>query len=544
VTAARVVATVFRNPGLGRVELAFAGFNGAEWGVWLAMLVFAYDQGGATTAGLVALAQLVPATVFAPFAAALADRHPPARVLAAGYAAQAAAMGATAVALAAEAPPVLSYALAAIAATAVTVTRPTQAALIPGLARTPDELTAANVVSGWIESASVLAAPAATGVLLSVSGPAAVFAVMAAVALGSAAVVLPVPGPQPGAVDEPGGALAPVATGLRTLQHDPAARLLVLLLAAQFVAIGALDVLYVVLAVDVLGRDGSWAGYLNAAFGAGGVLAIAVTAALVGRRRLAPPLVLGLCVWAAAFAALGVWSQTLAALLLLAAAGAGRTVLDVAGRTLLQRSAPSDVLARIFGLLESLTMAGLAAGSLLAPLLVALAGAQGALVALGALLPVVAVAAGRRLLAIDRSATVPVVEIALLRSLPLFARLPPPSLEALARALTPIEAAAGDAVVNEGERGDRFYVVADGELEATSGGRTLRRLGRCDCFGEIALLNDVPRTGTVTAMTPSRLLALERDVFLSVVTGHPSAAEVAGSLVRERLAAAPDPGTV
>ncbi len=146
--------------------------------------------------------------------------------------------------------------------------------------------------------------------------------------------------------------------------------------------------------------------------------------------------------------------------------------------------------------------------------------------------------AGRSLLDIDRHATVPVVEIALLRSLPLFAPLPAPTLESLARALEPISLPAGAEVIREGERGDRFYVIADGELDVVRDGRIVATRRRGDGFGEIALMYDVPRTATVTAGTDSTLYALDRDSFLVAVTGQASSQREARDLAgaRDRLA--------
>jgi len=259
-----------------------------------------------------------------------------------------------------------------------------------------------------------------------------------------------------------------------------------------------------------------------------------VTVALVGRRRLAPMLLAGLAVWAVGLAVLAAAPSLPAALLLLAAAGIGRTTLDVAGRTLLQRIAKPDALARAFGLLEAVSMAGLAVGSIAASAFVALAGGRGAFVCLAAVLPVSAALVLRSILAADAT-VLPVVEMARLRALRIFAPLGGPALEALARALEPVEAVAGATLIREGDPGDRFYLVAEGAVEVSRHGRRLGELGRGDCFGEIALLRDVPRTATVTALTPVRLDALDKAAFVCAVTGHDPSARAADELVQARL---------
>ena len=153
----RAFSSLAGNTALLRVLAAYLLFILTEYAVWIAMLVFAYNRGGTAVAGLVAVAQLAPAAVVAPLAASLADRRSPVVMLAGGYLAQVAGMAGTAAAIGAGAP-LAAYAAAVFASTAVTTTRPAQSALIPSLAATPDQLTAANVVAGWLEAAGAAAA--------------------------------------------------------------------------------------------------------------------------------------------------------------------------------------------------------------------------------------------------------------------------------------------------------------------------------------------------------------------------------------------------
>ncbi len=172
--------SLFGNTALVRVVVAYALFIVTEYSVWIAMLVYAYSRGGPTVAGLVALAQLVPAAVLAPIAAAAADRRSPVVLLAGGYLAQAAGMAATAAVVAAGAP-FAAYAAAVVASTAVTTTRPAQSAIIPSVSATPDQLTAANVVVSWVEAAAITTAGLLTGALIALGGVTSVFAACASV---------------------------------------------------------------------------------------------------------------------------------------------------------------------------------------------------------------------------------------------------------------------------------------------------------------------------------------------------------------------------
>jgi MFS family permease len=556
----QVFGAVGLNPGLRRVQLALFGFNSAEWAYWIAVLVYAYTRGGATEAGIVAVAMLLPAALFGPLPGVLADRGSPAKILTLGYLVQAGTLAATGIAMLGHGPGYLVYTLAAAATVAITVTRPAQSVLTPRLAHRPEELTATNVVAGWNEAVSALVAPALAGVALAVSGPGWLLVALAGVTLVSAALVAPLGERETDeqkeiddledAQEDKGHSMRrETVEGLRVLHEEPGARLLVLLLAAEFVALGAYDVVAVVIALSLLHMGEGGPGYLDAAFGAGGVVAIVFTTSLVGRKRLMPALVVATVAWGASLFVLGLRASVVGALVLIACAGAGRTAFDVAGNTLLQRTAPSGVLSRVFGVLEGMSMLARALGSLLVAVLVWLAGAEAAVIGTAAVLPTAMLLAGRRLFAIDTNANVPVVEIALLRSQTLVASLPAPELEALARSLVPVDLAPGETLIAEGDAGDRFYVICEGEIVVSKRGKVVETLHRSDGVGEIALLHDVPRTATCRAAAAARVYGLDREPFLAAVTGHRRSAQAAERLVTHRLAnleqvAAPDPGLV
>jgi MFS family permease len=517
-----------------RVVVAYAAFILTEYAVWIAMLVYAFSQGGATTAGLVALAQLVPAAISAPVAAAVADRRSPVVLLVAGYLVQALGTAAAAGAIVVGAPPVFVYLGGVLASTAVSTTRPAQAALVPALARDVTELTATNVVVGWVESLAIMAAGALAGVTLALAGVELAFGLCAGLLVGAALLVAPLRSKVPDRRTGPAipAARLRIASAFMEAHRSGTARVLLGLLTAEFVVIGALDVLLVVLAIDVLALGQAWAGYLNMAYGAGGVILGACAVLLLGR-RLGPVIVATAVLLGLALGVSAIASEAVAVVLLLALVGGCRVLFDVSTRTLLQRAVPADMVARLFGIAEGLSMAGLAVGSLLAPALIALGSSRVALVAVGAILPLVAIICFRFLVRIDQRAQVPIVEISLLRSLPIFGGLPEPALAGIARALEPVEYCRGATIIKEGDQGGCFYAIAHGEVEIRRGGHVVALAGRGAGLGEIALLDEGRRTASAVASTAVSAFALDRESFLTAVNGHAPTRHTAEAIVRD-----------
>ncbi len=530
------------NRALVRVLSGYALFILTECAVWLAMIIYAYSHGGATTAGLVAVVQLVPAAVLAPVSAAVADRRSPMLLLAGGYLVLAVVVGAITAAVLLDAP-LAAYGCAAVAFVAVTTTRPAQSAVIPSAAVTADQLTAANVVVSWLEAAGLVVAGLLTGVLISLAGVASVFAVCAGLTAGALILVAGLRVPTLAAAPEDGSQsiLVGLAEGVRLAAGRPRLRLMLALLTAEAIVSGALDLLIVILAIGVLHRSQAWAGYLNGAWGVGALVAATVSAVLIGR-RLGVPILAAALTLSVVMAALAFGLGLGGTIALLAVAGAASTMLNVALRSMLQRSVPPQLMGRIFGVLEGLMFAGYAVGALLVPLLVHLGGNRLALLGSAVVLPLAAAVGGRALFALDAGVPVPVVEIALLRSLPLFGELPAPAIEGLAAALTEVRLPAGGVLIQQGDQGDAYYAVASGELDARQDGHFLRRVGRGEGVGEIALLRAIPRTASVVAHTDATVYELNRDLFLTAVVGHAATQRRADDIADTRLATgvAPD----
>jgi predicted MFS family arabinose efflux permease len=465
----------------------------------------------------------------------LADRYSRRSVMMASDAIRAALIGAAAVTAWLSGPAALVYLMAVLTGVVSTAFQPAQTALLPSLTTTPEELTAANVVTSTIESVGTFAGPALGGLLLVWLGTGTVMAIDAVSFLWSLLMLTGIPrGEAPERGAEAPHFISEVADGFRAVGENRRIQVIIGLYGAQTFVSGALTVLIVVMALQLLHMGQSGVGTLNAAVGVGGLLGSLVAAALVGRGRLAVNLAAGLIAWGVPIALIAPFTHSWFAFAMLLIVGIGNVLVDVAALTMLQRVAADEVLGRVFGVMEAVLSITVGVGAAVTPFVIDAVGVRGALLATGAVLPILVLVTWPLLSRADPGALQP-ERVALMRNVPFLAPLPEATLERIGSLLEPVAGNAVSPVFEQGDAGDRFYLIERGEVSVERDGAEVARLGPGDYFGEIALVQDVPRTATVRPLTDAALLALDRDEFIAAVTGHAPSREAADAVIMARL---------
>lgn len=524
-----------RSPDVRRIELAWGLSVVAEFASTVALVVFAYEQGGATLVAVYGLLRTLAGGSVALAIAGIGDRVRGEVLLRGSTGLKTILLVLAAVTPAVGGPALGVVALAAGSSGLEGAYRPVQAATLPWLVRTPAELAAANVVASMMESIGALIGPVLAGVVLALAEPPVSMAV-AATFFGFAWLSLrrlTVEGRRPASRST--RVLHDMAAGVTAfVRVAPPGGVTILMFAQTFVR-GALIVLIAVLAVDVLVLGEQAVGWLNAAVGAGGLVGGLVAAALVRVTRLGRSFIAGLLLWGLPLAVLAVALHPAVAYLAFVVIGIGNAVEDVGLYTLLARLVHPRELARVVGVSELAALGGVGVGSVAAPPLLDAFGMRGTLAVLGLGLTGLALAHARRFARIDRTMPQPGQEVDLLRGLPMFAPLPLAVIELLASELRPDRFAPGSVVMSEGGLGEEFHVIASGSASVTVRGTPRPPLGPGDCFGEIALLRDIPRTATIIAVEELHTLALRREEFLAAITGSARSSVAAESLATQRL---------
>jgi MFS family permease len=486
---------------------------------------------------------MLPATITGTFAGVPAARFGSRRMLVAANVLRALGALGCAVGVWVGAPTAVVFVGAAVVASAGITVRPVQSALLPSLARLPEELVAANVVSSLGEAVGTIIGPLLGGILVAFVSQSAAMA-----AGGMLFVFATISVARLDASEDHGAPVRPDQTvkrpsvmgTFRTVAGRPGPALVIVDFLAQTLVRGMLIALIVVASVELLGLGEAGIGWLNAAIGFGGLLGAVGAASIGGRVRLSRVFAVSLALWGLPIAVMGAWPVALVAIGAMIVTGLSNASLDIAGFTLLQRSFPPRERLAAFALLEGLGGLAVALGGIVVSLLLDRVGIRGALALTGALLPIMAVATWSWISRLEVESLVPEDRLDLLRRVPLFAPLNLSTIERLAVSMVPLEVATGEVLMREGDVGDRYLVIETGSVDVSASGRHLRSCGARDGIGEIALLRDVPRTATVVATEPTRLLALDALSFKAAIAG-PAAWAAAEATIADRLAASASP---
>jgi MFS family permease len=553
---------VFKHRNLRRLQMALLGSLIGDWAYATAVTEWAYSVDGARAVGLWFAIRLLVMAVTAPLASAFADKMNRKYVMITADVTRCLLVSAAALCISAGTPAIAVFVLATLAGMFGSVFRPAQQAWTPALADRPEQLTASNGVASTFESLSFFIGPALGATLVASTSVQTVFYLNAATFIWSALLVSSIH-PRPPERTEPtvsGGdsalagasesagdaaddaddaddsekALVVIAAGFREIVRSHDLRYVAVMVCAQTVIAGAAPVLWVVFAVHILNTGPKGVGYIDAVLGIGAIIGGFVAIARSAKNKLAVDLTVGVALWSLPLLLVAA-SETRAAVFVAAAIlGFANPLVDVNFATAVQRIAPDRVLGRVFGALEGMLIATMALGAAVAPFLIEGPGLRATLVLLAVVIGAPAVLALPMARAIDHRLRAP-EGLELLRARSIFAALSPAQLDNLARQLSRRVVAAGTVIVAEGDVGDNFYIIESGRVRVTHGTETIREEGAGEYFGEIALLRDVPRTATVTALEDTVLRGLTRTQFLDAVSGNDETAKAVDDVVVYRM---------
>jgi predicted MFS family arabinose efflux permease len=518
-------------------RLMLGGFTVSAIGSWaynIALWVWVYDQtGSAAWVAASSLARFVPALVFSTYGGVLAERFERTKVMRVGDTIATIAMLSLAVTAALDGPVLVGIVFCAITSMAGTANDPAVQAMVPQVVGEKD-LAAANALYGTIDNLAVIIGPAIGAAMLFVAPPSVAFALNASTyAIAVVLVGMMASRSTPTDVTDGGaGLVGQMMVGVRALGSSTTAATLVAFSVIATFVYGVDTVLFVVLAEERFSAGSNAVGYFLTALGVGGVLAAGLVNRLASLPRLGVVISIGLAVYCVPTALLVVVDDLRVAVALQVLRGAGTLVVDVLAITALQRTLAPDLLARVFGVFNTLCLAAVAVGALITPALLQFAGIDTTLLLMGIGIPLLALASWPWLRQMDRTAVTRLNELAprikVLEVLGIFSTAPRPVLERLASAAEEVAVGAGEVVIHEGDTADALYVLASGEVsvDARAGAATAHHLTNLRgpaYFGEIGLLEQVPRTASVRTLEPVRLWRIDGEEFLAALNDAPAA---------------------
>lgn len=533
------------------VRLLFGALLVSATGSWaynVSLLAFVFERTHSLGwVGAAGLARLVPQLLLSTYGGVIAERTERIRLMAgADLVCALWQVGLTLVAVSAG-PPALALVFTALTAATAVIYPPAATATIPSLVG-EDDLAAANALNGTIDQLVVVVGPAIGAVLLLLGSPAAVFGVNAVSFVLSSVVVSRIrERSRPVDVTDGGtaGPLAQMMVGIRTIAALPAARTLVAYCVLVSFVYGTDTVLFVGVSTHKLGTGSEGFGYLLAGLGVGGVLGAGAVNRLAGNRRLGMIIIAGALGYCLPTALLIVIHAPVLAFVVEVFRGGSTLVVDVMAVTALQRAVATDQLGRVFGVFFAFVIAAIALGTVLTPVVVGAGGLDAGLWTMALVPAGLAVIGYPALRAVDRETAARAREleprVALLERLGIFAAASRPILERLAAVAVPAGFAAGQAIVTEGEAADAVYVMTGGEVQVSARGeaggasRPIRTMRPPSYFGEIGVLQRVPRTATVTAVGEVSTLRIDGEALREALTASPASSSLMEN-ARSRLA--------